>query len=144
MGYRSDVAYTIRFNDENSYRLFIAEAKSKDLGKCFSNDDSYYEEAVCDDEKWAINFSAQSVKWYDSFPDVVMHNQLIALAEDWIQSELHRQIKDGVEGNSETTYRLGYIFTRIGEDVTDIEERAEGEYDWDWIRVSRQIITDWQ
>jgi hypothetical protein len=143
MGYRSDVAYTIRFTDENAYHLFIAEAKAKDLGSCFNNDDSYYEEAECDADLWRINFSANGVKWYDSYPDVEMHNALIALAEEWVQSDLHQQIKDGVEGADEAKYRIGYIFTRVGEDMTDIDERASGEYDWGWISVSRQIITDW-
>jgi hypothetical protein len=143
MGYRSDVAYTIRFMTEEAYRLFIAEAKVKDLGKCFSDDTSHWDEAVCDDARWHINFEAQGVKWYDSFPEVAMHMALIALAEEWIQSDLHQQIKDGVEGADEATHRIGYIFTRIGEDSDDIEENAGGEYSWDWINVSRQIITDW-
>jgi hypothetical protein len=144
MGYRSDVAYTIRFTTEEAYRLFIAEAKVKDLGKCFSNDDSFWDEAECDDMRWRINFSAQNVKWYEDYPDVKMHVALIALAEDWIQSDLHQQIKDGVEGVGEETHRLGYVYSRIGEDTDDIEENAGGEYDWSWISVSRQIITDWQ
>jgi len=142
MGYRSDVAYTIRFTDENAYHLFIAEAKAKDLGKCFKDDTSHYEEAECDADLWRITFSAQSVKWYEDYPDVKMHMALIALASDWIQTDLH---KAGLEGESlpDFTHRLGYIFTRIGEDITDIEEDAGGEYDWSWISVSRQIITDW-
>jgi hypothetical protein len=143
MGYRSDVAYTIRFKTEEAYRLFIAEAKVKDLGKCFSNDDSFWDEAECDDDLWRINFSAQGVKWYDSYPDVDMHNKLIALAEEWIASDLHNEIKDGGDGGGYNA-RLGFIFTRVGEDSNDIDEKADGEYDWDWIHVSRQIITDWQ
>ena len=142
MGYRSDVAYTIRFNDEASYRLFIAEAKAKDLGGCFNDGKSHFDEADCDDVRWRINFFAQNVKWYDAFPEVVMHNKLIALAEDWIDTDLH---KAGLEGESlpDYTHRLGFIFTRIGENTDAIEENAGGEYDWDWISVSRQIITDW-
>lgn len=137
MGYRSDVAYTIRFTTEEAYRLFILEAKTKDLGNCFSDG------AECNDEKFQINFEAQNVKWYDSYPEVMMHNGLIALAGDWIESDLHHGIKDGVEGKDEVEVRLGYIFTRIGENTDDVEEDARGEYDWDWVRVSRQIITDW-
>lgn len=141
MGYRSDVAYTIRFTTEEAYRLFIAEAKVKDLGKCFKDDTSHWEEAECDDDLWRINFSATGVKWYDSYPDVDMHNKLIELAEDWVDSDTHREIKDG--GSGDEAYRIGFIFIRIGEESDDIEEKAGGNYDWDWMRVSRQIITDW-
>jgi hypothetical protein len=141
MGYRSDVAYTIRFTTEEAYRLFIMEAKAKDLGSCFSDDTSHWDEAVCDDMRWSINFSANNVKWYEGYPDVDKHTKLIALAEDWIQTDTHKEIKDG--GTGHDAYRIGYIFTRIGEDSDDIEENAGGEYSWDWISVSRQIITDW-
>ena len=141
MGYRSDVAYTIRFTDEASYRLFIAEAKAKDLGGCFKNDTAYYDEAECDDERWCINFRANGLKWYESFADVAMHEKLIALAEDWCVTAEH---KAGAEGEVlDATYRLGYIFIRIGEDSDDIQERCGGDYEWDWLQVSRQIVSDW-
>ena len=141
MGYRSDVAYTIRFTDENSYRLFIMEAKVKDLGGCFSDDASHYEEAECDDARWRIDFSHNAVKWYDSYPDVIKHNQLIALAEEWCEGDAHRQIKDGVEGNDEVGYRIGFAFVRVGEDADDNEERHGGNGQYDWLYISRQIVT---
>jgi hypothetical protein len=140
MGYRSDVAYTIRFTTEEAYRLFIMEAKVKDLGSCFSDDTSHWDEAECDDARWRINFRADNVKWYEDYPDVKKHYQLIALAEDWIQTDEHEAAKDA---EILTPHRLGYVYSRIGEDTDDIEENAGGEYDWSWISVSRQIITDW-
>jgi hypothetical protein len=143
MGYRSEVAYTIRFKDENSYRLFIAEAKVKDLGKCFNDDEGHLDEAECDDKKWHINFSTSDVKWYDSYPEVDAHNKLIALAGEWVDGDTHVAIKDGEIDLNLIEHRLGFIFIRIGENSDDIEETCGGDYDWDWLRVSRQIITDW-
>lgn len=141
MGYRSDVAYTIRFNTEQAYRLFILEAKAKDLGSCFSDDDSPYDEAECDDKRWRINFHAQATKWYPSYPSVAMHEKLLALADEWIDSDAHMNIKDG--GSGHDAYRLGYIYVRVGEDTNDVEERSGGDPDWEWLNVSRQIVGDW-
>ena len=143
MGYRSDVAYTIRFKTEQAYRLFILEAKAKDLGSCFSDDNSPYDEAECDDKRWRINFHAQSTKWYPSDPAVAMHEKLLALADEWIDSDDHVKIKDGgLEADIEP-YRLGYIYVRVGEDTNDVEERSNGDCDWAWLCVSRQIVGDW-
>jgi len=38
---------------------------------------------------------------------------------------------------------MGVIFTRLGEELSDIEEDADGNYDWDWISVNRSIEIDW-
>lgn len=143
MGYRSDVAYTIRFTTEEAYRLFILEAKAKELGACFSNDDSQWEEAECDDKKWQINFSVQHVKWYESYPDVAMHEKLLALADEWIDSDHHVSIKDGEPNVELTPHRIGYVFARVGEDSNDVEERVRGNGEYEWLSVSRQIMGDW-
>lgn len=135
MGYRSDVAYTIRFTDEESYRLFIMEAKVKDLGGCFSDG------AECDDERLRIDFSVNGLKWYDSFPEVMMHNALVALAGDWATSDSHRQIRDGVEGEAEVSHRIGYVFVRVGEDDDDNETLYGGTYEYHWLSIRREIVT---
>jgi len=130
MGYRSQVAYTIRFVSDDdtmnkqSFFTFIAEAKSKpECAQAFGADDAL----VVDESKFTINFYADDVKWYDGYPDVDCHNNLISLASEWV---------DG--GN----IALGYSFVRIGEDASDITERNGGQFDWDWINVSRQIVCD--
>lgn len=130
MGYRSQVAYTIRFVSDDdtvnrhSFFTFIAEAKSKpECAQAFGRDDAL----VVDEGKFTINFYADDVKWYDGYPDVDCHNNLISLASEWV---------DG--GNT----ALGYSFVRIGEDASDITERNGGQFDWDWINVSRQIVCD--
>lgn len=146
MGYRSDVAYTIRFKDEASYRLFIAEAKAKpETAGCFPpNDTGSWEGCECDDKKWAINFYAEDVKWYPSFPDVQMHEKLLSQAEEWDEGDTHVAIKDGDVEVNLINHRLGYIFIRVGEEADDIEQRYGGDYEWDWMQVSRQIVMDWR
>ena len=133
MGYRSDVAYTIRFvddhdtNNEQSFYTFLMEAKANP--RCAIA----LSEVEIDHKHQRFNFNAEDVKWYDNYPDVDSHNALFAQARDWVQQTLDQQ----------THCSLGAIFTRIGENTDDMEEIAVGDYDWDWVRISRQIITDW-
>jgi hypothetical protein len=138
MGYRSDVAYTIRFKKPEHMALFISEAKSKDYGK------GALDECKIDHPKMQINFNAKGVKWYDSYPDVQQHEYLISQAKDWCDSDEHEHTRQtGDTTYMDGAYKLGYIFIRIGENSDDVQEDFGGEYDWDWMRVSRQIVTDW-
>ena len=133
MGYRSDVAYTIRFvddhdtNNEQSFYTFLLEAKA--------NPDCQIAlaEVEIDTKRKRFNFNAEDVKWYDSYPDVRSHNALFDLAKDWAKQALEQKLNCSI----------GAIFTRVGENTEDIEENAVGDYDWDWVRVSRSITTDW-
>jgi hypothetical protein len=133
MGYRSDVAYTIRFvndhdtNNEQSFYTFLMEAKANP--KC----QIALAEVEIDHKKQAFYFTANDVKWYENYPDVMSHTALFDQAKDWVQQTLDQQ----------THCSIGAIFTRIGENLDDVEEISMGDYDWDWISVSRQIITDW-
>ena len=133
MGYRSDVAYTIRFTDDHdtnndqSFYTFLMEAKANP--RC----QIALAEVEIDYKHKRFNFTANDVKWYESYPDVDSHTALFNQAEDWVKQTLDQQIH----------CTLGAIFTRVGEDSNDIEETAVGDYDWEWISVSRQIITDW-
>lgn len=133
MGYRSDVAYTIRFvsdhdtNNEQSFYTFLMEAKANP--RCAIA----LSEVAIDHKHQRFNFNAEDVKWYDNYPDVDSHNALFAQARDWVQQTLDQQ----------THCSLGAIFTRIGENTDDMEEIAVGDYDWDWVRISRQIVVDW-
>jgi hypothetical protein len=139
MGYRSDVAYTIRFKKPEHMALFISEAKSKDYGE------GALRECMIDEVKLQINFSAESAKWYESYPDVQVHENLIQQAKDWCESDEHEHTRQTGDTTymGQGAYKLGFIFTRIGENTDDVQEDFGGEYDWDWIGVSRHIITDW-
>lgn len=133
MGYRSDVAYTIRFVDDHdtnnvqSFYTFLLEAKHNP--KCAIA----LAEVVVDEKRQRFTFNAENVKWYDSYPEVASHTALIDLARDWAE-----QVHEG-----KLHCRIGYSFVRIGEDVNDIEEIHGGDHNYDWIQVERRLNTDW-
>ena len=133
MGYRSDVAYTIRFvddhdtNNDQSFYTFLMEAKTDP--RCAIA----LAEVDIDYKRKRFSFTANDVKWYESYPDVDSHNALFEKAQEWVK-QVHQQALHCT---------MGAIFTRIGENTDDVEEIAVGDYDLDWISVSRQIITDW-
>tara|TARA_R110000868_G_scaffold24652_1_gene96994 strand:+ start:172 stop:576 length:405 start_codon:yes stop_codon:yes gene_type:complete len=133
MGYRSDVAYTIRFtddhdtNNEQSFYTFLLEAKANP--KC----QIAIAEVEINHKKQEFTFVAISVKWYDNYPEVDSHMALVKQAEDW-----SCQVSEG-----KLHCKIGSMFVRIGEEANDIEERFNGDYDHEWMSVSRQIITDW-
>jgi hypothetical protein len=131
MGYRSHVAYTIRFTDDDdtmntqSFYTFIAEAKSKDACR------AALEECKIDEQKLQINFHREDVKWYDTYSYVQNHEELLLLASDTI--ETYEDLKECI----------GYVFTRIGENDDDTEWKANGKYDTNWLWVKREITKDW-
>ena len=133
MGYRSDVAYTIRFtddhdtNNEQSFYTFLLEAKANP--KC----QIALSEVEINHKKQMFTFSANDVKWYDNYPDVMSHMALVKQAEDW-----SCQVSEG-----KLHCKIGSMFLRAGEETNDNEERYHGDYDHDWISVVRNINTDW-
>lgn len=133
MGYRSDVAYTIRFTDDHdtnnvqSFYTFLAEAKTKPQCAIALS------EVVIDEKRQRFTFSATNVKWYDSYPDVMSHHALLELAGDWAA-----QVFEG-----KLNCRIGSVFVRIGENLDDIEEQCHGDFGYDWIQTERKIHTDW-
>lgn len=153
MGYRSTVAYTIRFtalpspqeaeggkfpsdqeiqSAKGSFYTFLADAKVK-----FPS--AMSDEAMTIDEKnLALNFFASDVKWYESYEDVKCHMELLQLAQDWAENV------DEENGNTKGNKHIGGIFVRIGEETDDITEEFFGEYDWDWLRVHREVHFDWE
>jgi len=137
MGYRSDVAYTIRFvddhdtNNEQSFYTFLAEAKVK-------YPSAISDEAMTIDEKnLALNFFADDVKWYEDYEDVKCHMGLLQLAQAWVDDV------DEKNGETKGNEEIGGIFVRVGEETDDITEEFFGEYDWDWLRVHREVVVDW-
>ena len=144
MGYRSSVAYTIRFTPipdpqavdgaeyadafdvkecKESFYTFLAEAKVKYLGAV--NDEC----TKIDESNMAINFLVDNVKWYEDYEDVIVHEALIKLSKDWVDME---------------NKHIGGIFMRIGEEMDDIVQEGWGEHDWDWMDIARTINVDWE
>lgn len=135
MGYRSNVAYTIRFvheddtNNKQSFYTFLAEAKSNAASAaCFG--EQGWAEFEIDEARFSINFATEDVKWYESYADVQCHEALINLASEWVNDE---------DNNS----GIAYKFVRIGEDNEDIEVREGGDVDYNWAYVNRSIERDW-
>jgi hypothetical protein len=142
MGYRSTVAYSIRFipprEDDiekgisaecckGTFYTFLADAKAnEDTAGAFLDED-----LKIDEEKLAIYFYAGHVKWYESYPDVACHEALIELSKEWAD-----------DGDCSSPY-IGGAFARIGEEMEDTTEECWGNGDYDWISVSRSMHCDW-
>ena len=133
MGYRSDVAYTIRFvgaDDtlaKQSFYTFLAEAKSKpETALCFEEDDEVFQVV---EDAFTINFHVDAVKWYTQYEEVKCHEELIKLAMEYVDN-----------GNDS----IGYVLARIGEETDDIDWTYGGHGDSDWICVARQLVMDWK
>jgi hypothetical protein len=112
MGYRSDVAYVIKFEDIEKRDAFVSLMLAKNEQHITQALDEvkhdYKTEAI-------ITFEAQGQKWYDSYPDVQVHHQLMSDAAALFDGE--------------------YRFVRIGEDVNDIDVQEHGHnYDlWEYV-----------
>ena len=134
MGYRSLVAYTIRFvgNDdkksEQSFNTFLCEAKAKIPALWTGKEDSINEWLEIDMAKWQFNFhTPHSIKWYPDYDEVKAHMALWKLAKDF---------------NEDNETIVGqYIET--GENDDDITKKEFGYIEEDYISLSREISCDW-
>jgi hypothetical protein len=125
MGYRSDVAYKIKFDDEGQWNVFLLEAKSKpETRLCFEDED-----LTVVHDKHEIRFVACAVKWYPDYPDVKCHHRLMELCDEYNE-----------RGDE---YVCAWLFRRIGEEEDDIEHQTGGEPDWDWIELNRSLQVNW-
>ena len=134
MGYRSLVAYTIRFvgNDdkksEQSFNTFLCEAKSKIPALWAGEEGSINEWLEIDMVKWQFNFhTPHDIKWYPDYEEVKAHLAL------W---ELGREFHEDNE-----TIVGQYIETGEADDDVTIKEFGEAEEYY--IRLSRKITCDW-
>jgi hypothetical protein len=134
MGYRSLVAYTIRFvgdedvKNEQSFSTFLAEAKSKIPALWTGEKDSINEWLTIDMTKLQFNFhTPHDIKWYPDYADVKAHMAL------W---ELGREFHEDNE-----TIVGQYI--ELGENDDDITIKEFGEAEDYYIRLSRKISCDW-
>ena len=138
MGYRSTVAYTIRFipdtwnhqvveesgkKAKESFYTFLAEAKTNPEISIVFNDDCL--EVV--EDRLEIRFFVDGVKWYESYEEVNAHESLMTLSQEWC----------------EDNNLIGGCFARIGEDVEDNDWNTWGRGDYQWISVERSLLPDW-
>jgi len=103
MGYRSEVAYTIGFEDELNMGKFINHV--------FGSGDEHMIDALKECEvcfkELRINFHAYDVKWYESYDDVRGHTSLYQLPD---------------QEDTPFYAHCDYKFIRVGEEQGDIEE----------------------
>ena len=139
MGYRSNVAYTIRFETpsydkpeeredpedvQRSFYLFIAEAKAnEDTALCFTDTECF----EVNEQKLQIRFFAEHVKWYEDYEDVKCHEALVSLSKSWAESNNF----------------IGGAFARVGEDTDDNTEEVWGRGDYEWVGINRSVYCDW-
>ena len=145
MGYRSTVAYTIRFippredepekgltaeNCKATFYTFLAEAKAnEDTALCFQADEE--ENFKVDEDKLSIFFLAEAVKWYEDYPDVKCHEALMNLSREWAD-----------DGDCSNPY-IGGATARVGDEMEDNTEECWGQGDYDWCAVRRYVECDW-
>jgi len=95
MGYRSDVAYCIRFKTKEHRVRFMAVQ--------FMNEWIKPEDfSLVDDE--TILFNQSDLKWYDEYNDVKQHSQILIDAKE--------------QG-------CAWTFCRVGEEIGDIEQDGD-------------------
>ena len=147
MGYRSEVAYGIKVDDivwsdqateeeknlsaDGLFLLMLTEMQGDEVaGKCFDSTHEINEYLTINKEARTILFYSDSLKWYDSYKDVECHERLYEMMEEY--ANLYDS-KQGMENP------ISCSFTRIGEDMEDIEEKGSGYDPWSIMTVSRSI-----
>jgi hypothetical protein len=98
MGYRSDVAYVIRFATEEQRDTFVQLVKHR-------NDDWTQAILECETEyvQPIITFKADDVKWYESYADVRAHHEMMEWAVELYEGAGWRIIQLGEDGQEELT-----------------------------------------
>ena len=104
MGYRSEVAYVIAFEDKPTLNEFISLVMLKGGLYADALKECQIEVSEGAFSCYRINFYADSVKWYDSYPDVEAHTWLYQYAVDRFED------------------KCAYRFLRVGEEQNDIED----------------------
>ena len=115
MGYRSDVAFAIRFPTAEQRNAFAVAVRMNGNAlelQCFDEYTEY------DDRTYAGFFP--DTKWYDGYADVKAHHELMERAVD--------------------AHEGSYVFRRIGEEDDDIETQHAGvEVPWEVVHLSRGL-----
>jgi hypothetical protein len=116
MGYRSQVAYVINFNSNekrDAYINLVLATGNSELIKALKDCEVPIplrpdkDNTATDWQACRINFYANDVKWYDSYPDVQAHTRLYKWAEELYPDD------------------CGWRFIRVGEEEGDIQEDTD-------------------
>lgn len=120
MGYRSEVAYVIRFDSREKLDTFIGVQLVK---KDEHITQALKELKIVEDGDPILYFYAGDVKWYEGYHDVDAH-------EDLIDEAVHN-------------FEADALFLRCGEDADDVQEENYGENGvelYDYISINRPTI----
>ena len=128
MGYRSEVAYVLRFTNKEMKDNFVnlQRAKAdKEINEAL--------DALVEVEDNMLGYHADHVKWYDDYPDVKAHETLM---KDTIKLF-------GDEYSTDYNEQAGYRFVRLGEEQEDNEDEEGGNSEelYEYVDWSRQINT---
>ena len=123
MGYRSDVAYVIKFDDIETRDNFVTLMLAKN-DKWITQAIDECEYRYQDDP--VITFSETSIKWYDPYDEVKAHRTLMR------EAVLIYKEKGG-----------RYRFVGVGEDGTEEFDEDDNEGDlYEYITTRHEVITD--
>ena len=119
MGYRSEVAYVIRFANKEMRDLFVSLQRAKA--------DPHINEALnelVEVENCLLGYHADWVKWYEGYEGVKAHETLLS---------------DSIDMFNQDEDIVGWRFVRLGEESDDnVQEEngdSEGLYEYvDWYR----------
>lgn len=129
MGYRSDVAYKIKFEDAETMALFLAEVKAKEEYKRALDDIMEFKGRnglEINEDRLYISYYMTNIKWYDEYPEVQAHEGIVELAREY---------------RNDHDKKIEFAFARIGEEMEDNDNWASDDgYHLVWI--SRQVMFD--
>jgi hypothetical protein len=109
MGYRSEVAYVIRFKDKAMRELFVNLQRAKA--------DKHINEALSElveVEDCLLGYHADWVKWYDGYEGVKAHETLMS---------------DSIDMFNQDEDIVGWRFVRLGEESDDNVQEENGNSD---------------
>lgn len=120
MGYRSDVAIGMAFPSREAVTAFLSYVR---LGDKMSPEDlAHYSIHEVNDKMTLLHTRFEWVKWYESYPDVKCHLDMLEMARE---------------------SGAGTALVRIGENDDDIEQdidNGNGDYDmWELYGVKREL-----
>ncbi len=122
MGYRSDVAYVIKFDDIETRDNFVTLMLAKN--------DKWITQAIdeCEyryNDDPVITFEMNSIKWYDTFDEVIAHRKLLTEAVEIYKEKGGR-----------------YRFISVGEDGAEDFDESDDEGDlYDYITTVHAVQT---
>jgi hypothetical protein len=109
MGYRSEVAYVIRFANREMRQTFINIQRAKA--------DKHINEALSElveVEDCLLGYHADHVKWYEGYEGVEAH---------------HTLMKDSIDMFNQDEDIVGWRFVRLGEESDDNVQEEDGNSD---------------